>query len=128
MQGFGDAAGARLFAGLPPVDLRQEHRHHALEQLRVAPEDVEGLVEDLELLAPAEEDARQGPVEVVAPLDPRDLERAHRVEHPVRADRQSRRAQHAREVHHVFGEAALCHRNADGNSWMSSSPASCGRF
>src|SRR5229473_1783711 len=68
MQGFGDPAGALLLAGLPPVDLRQEHRHHALEQLRVAPEDMEGLVVDLELLAPVEEHARQGPVEVVAPL------------------------------------------------------------
>jgi len=106
-EGFGDAARVRFFPGLPAVDLRQEHRHHALEQLRVAPEDVERLVVDLELLAPVEKNGSEGPVEVVAPLDPRDLERAHRVEHPVRADRQSRRAQHAREVHDVLGETAL---------------------
>src|SRR6266705_2369902 len=105
----GDAIGRRrlLAAALASIDLRQEHRHDALEELWVAPEDVEGLVVDLELLAPAEKDAGERPVEVLAPLDPGHLERPHRVEHPVRAYRQARRAQHAGEVHDVLREAAV---------------------
>jgi hypothetical protein len=86
---------------------RQEHRHDALEQLRVAPEDVEGLVVDLELLASVEEHAGECPVEIIAPLDPGDFERTHRVDHPVRPDRQARGAQHPREMHDVLGEVAV---------------------
>jgi len=60
-----DAEGS-FVAALASVDLRQEHRHDALERrLRGgAPEDVERLVVDLELLAAVEEDARERPIEV----------------------------------------------------------------
>src|SRR6266853_1001949 len=118
----GDAIGRRrlLVAALAPVHLRQEHRHDALEELRVAPEDVEGLVVDLELLAPSEKDAREGPVEVLAPFDACDFQRAHRVEHAVRPDREARGAQHAGEVHDVLREAAVrCHFSTSPRSSVS---------
>ena len=95
-----------LLVGRPPDDLRQEEPHHALEHLRVAPEDVERLVEELELLAPVEEDGGERPVEVVAPLDARDLERFQRVDDLVGPDREAGTAQDAREVHDVLGELA----------------------
>jgi len=67
---------------------------------------MESLVVDLELLAPVEEDAGKRPVEVVEPLDSRDLESTHRVKHAVGSDRKTRGAQHARKMHYVFRKAA----------------------
>ena len=80
--------------------------HHPLEQLRIAPEDVEALVEQLALVAPVHEHRMQGPVEILAAREPHRLDRPQRLDHPPRADRQPRRAQGAGEVHHVAGEAA----------------------
>ncbi len=81
---------------------------------------MERLVVDLELLAAVEEDARERPIEVVAPLDPRDLHRAHRIEHAVRPDRQTRGAQHAGEVHHVLCKTPVrCHFPAGSRSSVS---------
>ncbi len=105
MQRLGDPRrGLAFVTALPAVDLREEHRHDALEELRIAPENVERLIVDLELLAPVEKNARERPVEIVAPLDSGDLQRPYRVEHPVRPDRQPGGAQHPREMHHVLRE------------------------
>ena len=69
-QRFGHSIGRR---GLRPPGrgrpgLGNISAMHALEHARVAPEDVEGLVEQLELLAAIEEQRRQRPVEIVAVL------------------------------------------------------------
>ena len=48
------------------ADLRQQHLHHLFQQARIAPEDVEGLVEDLALVAAVHEHRVQRPVEIVA--------------------------------------------------------------
>ena len=84
------------------VDLRQQQAHDALEHLRVAPEDVKRLIKQFLLLALGQEHRRQRPVEILAPLDTGGLERPQRVDHPVRADGQPGRAQHAGEMHDVF--------------------------
>ncbi len=68
------AGGQRL--GQAPVHLlgrrdlrqreaRQQQPHHLFQQLRIAPEDVEGLVEQLALVAAVDEDGVQRPVEIV---------------------------------------------------------------
>ena len=80
--------------------------HHPLEQLRVAPEDVEALVEQLALVAPVHEHRVQRPVEILAAPEAHRLDRPQRLQHPPRPDRQPGRAQGAGEVHHVAGEAA----------------------
>ena len=85
---------------------RQEQMHHPLEQLRVAPEDVEALVEQLALVAPVHEHRVQRPVEILPALEAYGLDRTQRLQHPPRPDRQPRRAQGAGEVHHVAGEPA----------------------
>ena len=46
------------------LDLRQQQLHRLLEQIGLAPEDVERLVEQLALVAPVHEHGVQGPVEV----------------------------------------------------------------
>ena len=57
------------------ADRRQQQLHHLFEQPRVAPEDVEGLVEDLALVAAVHEHRVQRPVEVVAFLEAGRLDR-----------------------------------------------------
>jgi hypothetical protein len=54
-QGVGDARAELLvrLVEFITAERGQHQRHHALQELRVAPEDVEGLVEDLALLAAA---------------------------------------------------------------------------
>ncbi len=50
------------------VGLGQQRVHHLLDQLRIAPEDAKGLVEDRALLLLRQEHGRHGPVPVVAPV------------------------------------------------------------
>ncbi len=110
-------AGARLLQrlGEAPVHLlalllvgqhhlRQHHAEHALQQLGVAPEDVEGLIEELALVAAIDEDRMQRPVEIAAAFDPGGAHGFDRGQHLARPDRQPRRAQRAREIHDVFQE------------------------
>jgi len=91
------------------VGLGHHQGHGAFEHFRVAPENVEGLVENFELLAFSEEQAGECPVEIVASGDARGFEGAQGVDHAVRPDRDARRAQHAREVHDVVAEVARAH-------------------
>jgi hypothetical protein len=68
------ALGAAL-RGRPQIGQRQAH--HAPKDLWVAPEHVEGLVEELPLVAPVDQDRVQRPVEIVAPGQP---DRPHRLD------------------------------------------------
>src|SRR5258706_13487330 len=103
---------ALLLLGLggAAVRLGQHQLHHALGEPRVAPEDVEGLVEDRALLFARQQHRRHGPVPVVAAVKGRfarrDLERPHAVDGAVGADAQAGGAQQAREMHHVFRKPA----------------------
>src|SRR3546814_13416198 len=58
------------------TELRQDHLQHALQDLRIAPEHVERLIEDLALVAAVHEHGVQGPVEVAAVGDARNLHRS----------------------------------------------------
>ena len=86
-------------------------RQHGGEQLvdiaALAEEDAEGLVEQDRVLVPLHEHRVQRPIEVLAVADARHLHGLERIEHGARADRNAGRAQRAREVEDVLGEAAL---------------------
>ncbi len=103
-QRLGDAVGARPFPVALALDLRQQQGHHLLEQLRVAPEGVERLVEDRLLLVPVEHHRRERRMDVVAVREADRLDRLERGDHPVRADRHARPAQDAGEVGDVLSE------------------------
>ena len=122
---LGDATAHLLLLGLGLValELRQEELHHALEELRVAPEDVEALVEQLALVAPVHEHGVQRPVEILAPLEADGLQRAKRLDHAARADRQAGGAERAGEVHDVAGEAAAAAPGALAGAWCVTSLA-----
>ena len=60
------------------ADLGQQQVHHLLEQLRVAPEGVEGGVEQRLLLVALEHHRAQGRVHVVAPVQPHQFHRRQR--------------------------------------------------
>ncbi len=92
------------------LELRQEQRHHLLEELRIAPEDVEGLVEDLALVALVDEDGVQRPVEILPVGDPDRLHRLDRGEQLAGADRQPGGAQRAREIHQIGKKMPLSAR------------------
>src|SRR5262249_50426962 len=85
-------------------DLGQQHLHHLFQQTRVAPIDVEGLVEDLSLIAPIHKNRMQRPVEVVALLEPRRLDRLDGTQHLAWPDTQAGGAQGSREVGDVGRE------------------------
>src|SRR5260221_3376302 len=111
--------------------LGQHQLHHALGELRVAPEDVEGLVEDRTLLLARQQHRRHGPVPVVAALGAGNLERAHAVDAAVRSDAPAGGAQHAREMHYVFrqapGDQAAAAALASPTRRTASSPATRSR-
>ncbi len=94
LQRLGEAA-AHLLALLliGQRDLGQHHAEHALEQLGIAPEDVERLIEQLALVAAIDEDGVQRPVEIAAALEPDGAHGLDRGEHLARTDRQARGAQ-----------------------------------
>ncbi len=89
------------------VDLRQQHVHHLLEQARIAPVDVERLVEDLALVAAVHEHRMERPVEVVAVAQARRLHRLDGAQDLPRPDPQAGRAQRPREMHDVARKLAV---------------------
>ena len=93
--------------GLARLELRQQQLHHLLEQVGLAPEDVERLVEQFALVAPVDEHRVQRPVEVGPAADPDRLDRPDRIQHLARPHGQPGRPQHAREMHDVGREPAL---------------------
>ena len=107
-QGFGDAARQFLVGGQPlfAAHCRQDEPHHALQDVGVAPEHVKGLVEQVALIAPVDEDGVQGPIEIATALDTDRGDGAHGVDHPSWPDGQPRRPQHPGEVGDVFHQAA----------------------
>ena len=112
---FAQAAAERAGVALRgDVDGGEEEAGHAFQELRIAPEDVERLVEQWALVGPADEDRVQRPVEVVAPGNADCLDRAHRVEHRAAPHRKARCAQGSREVHEVGAESA---RGGGGGLW-----------
>ncbi|MFN9938338.1 MAG: hypothetical protein ACK56I_02580, partial [bacterium] len=80
----------------------------------VAPEQREGLVEKLLVLVAVEQAGAQRGVEVGTRLQARHLQRLQRELHPVAAHRQPGMAQHAREVHDVFGQAVRARAGQGG--------------
>ena len=107
---------AQLWLGLLGIalDAGGEQRQRTLEQARIAPEHMKGLVEQLELLAAPEEQAGERPVEVVALAQAGDLQRPQCIDHAVGADRHARGPQHAGEMHHVVGEVMAGRRRLEG--------------
>ena len=104
---FGQTAEARLLRFLVgrTRDLLEHQLHQLLEHLRLLPEDMECLVENLLVLASLDEDSMQCPIEVHArPQRPR-LRRVQRIDHMAGTDRQPRFAQHARKMHDVESQA-----------------------
>ncbi len=67
---------------------------------------MEGLIEELLLVAPVDEDGVERPVEVVAALDADGLDRLDRGEDLARADGKAGAAQRAREMHQIGDELA----------------------
>jgi hypothetical protein len=92
-------AGLRLHLG-------HEHGHHAAGQVRVAPEQGEGLLEQRLVLYAVDEAGGQRVVEVAPAFQPRHLQRRQRQLHAVGAHGHAGRAQHAAEVHDVLGQVA----------------------
>src|SRR6185437_2222998 len=95
----GDVVGA-------VVHLRQQRRHHLLEEPRVAPEELERLLEDRQLLAPGNENRRERLAEIGAIRDADGVDGRERVDHLRGTERQARRAQHADEIEDVLPEMA----------------------
>jgi hypothetical protein len=91
-------------------DLGQHHVHDAAEQIGIAPEHVESLVEKLPLLATIDKNAGQRPIEVLAATDAGVVQGVERRQHLMRSYRHAGGAQHPRKVHHVLGEAAALGR------------------
>ena len=107
--GVGDARGARRRLGLLGIGglgHRREHGQQLVEEAALAPENVEGLMEDQIMLVLLHEDRMQGGAEILAVADARHLHRAHGVERCARAHRQPRRPQRAGEIEDVLRKAA----------------------
>ncbi len=83
----------------------QAHRKRAAEQVGVAPEEMERLVEQLALPGAVDEAGGEHGMEIAPALEPGHLQRLQRELDAVGAHRHACRAQHAREVHDVGGEA-----------------------
>ena len=77
-----------------------------LEIAAPAEEDAERLVEQERMLVPLHEHRVQRPVEILARADAGRLDRRERIEHRAGPDRNAGRAQRAREIDDVLGEAA----------------------
>ena len=76
----------------------------AVEQMALAPEQPERVVEEFEVLVAGQKDGRQRPVEILALLDAGEFQGAQPVQHPVRPDRHARFPQRAGEVNNVFSQ------------------------
>ena len=101
-----------LFGSAVPVPLpararrRQQHPQRLLQQIRVPPEDVEGLLEERPLLDAADETRLQHIVQLEARGHAGDLQRLQREQRPIGAHREAGAAQQAREVQYVFRQPA----------------------
>ena len=107
-QGLAQAAvfrRGRHLAGLE-LHLGQQHGAHAAHQVGVAPEELEGLVEQGAVFNAVEHAGAQGGVQVLPGLQTCDLQRLQRQRHTVSAHGHAGVAQHAGEVHDVVGQAA----------------------
>ena len=107
--GVGDARGARRRLGLLGVcgfGHGREHGQQLVEEAALAPENIEGLMEDQIMLVLLHQDCVQGGAEILAGADARHLHRAHRVQRRARAHRQPRRPQRAGEIEDVLRQAA----------------------
>ena len=89
---------------------RQQHGHHAFEKLRIAPEDMERLVEDRPLILAVDEDGMERPIKIIAFADAHGLHCAQGFNDAARPDGQPRRAQRAREKHQIFDQPAATRR------------------
>ena len=94
-----------LVARHAAVDTRQQQLQHAFEHARIAPEQLEGLIEQRLLLVALDQDRLQRRAKIFAILDADGVDRVERRDHLRRPDRQPGGAQHAREMHDVFREA-----------------------
>ncbi len=104
MQRLGEAAqhlGALLLLRHVDIHFRQHEREHLFQQLGVAPEDVEGLVEQYPLVGAVDEDGVQCAVEIAPIGDADRLDGGDRVEHLARPDWHAGGAQGAREMHQI---------------------------
>ncbi len=79
----------------------QHQRGHAFEQFRIAPKNVEGLIEDFTLIAAIHKHRVQGPIEILAIVDSDGFDSLDAFDHLAGANRQSGRSQNAREMHDV---------------------------
>ena len=85
------------------VYFRQQQLQHALEQLRVAPEKVERLIEQYLLLVTLDQHRLERGAKVFPVVDTDRLDRFQRRDHFGRADRQPCLAQYPREMKDVLG-------------------------
>jgi hypothetical protein len=109
---FGHALGARRSGVVAPTaDVGQHRMHPLFEQLGVAPEGVEGGVEDELLLVPVQHHGRQRGVHIGAAIQAHGLDRGDRRQHTIGPDLQARGAQDAREVDDVLGQQHVSSHN-----------------
>ena len=103
-EGFGETAAPLLLARLRRrCHFRQHQRHHLVEKLRVAPEDVESLIEKFVFLVALHERCVERPVEVLACTDAGCFDRLDGIEHLARADAETGAAKHAGKMDDIFG-------------------------
>jgi hypothetical protein len=105
-----EAGGELVGNAATALYLGQQCGEHLFEQARIAPEEVERLLEQHEMLALGHDDGSERLAEIVAVVDADRLDGRERVEHLGGAYRQTRSAQHPDEVDDVVGEASARHR------------------
>src|ERR1043165_8900113 len=75
---------------------------HAVQQMALAPEQLEGMIEHLELFAPGQKYCSQRPVEIFAVLDAGKFERSQTINDPIGPHRHPGIAQRPGEVDDVL--------------------------
>src|SRR5262249_17793511 len=88
-------------------NLWQHRRDQFLDIAALAEEDLEGLLEKNRMLVPLHKHGMEYPVEIGARTNAGNRERFQRIKHRSWPDRNTCRAQGAREVDDVFGKAAF---------------------
>src|SRR5690606_9254776 len=114
-------------------DLGQHGRHHPVEQLRIAPEDMECLIEQFALVATVYEHRVQCPVEVVARTETDRFDRPDGIDDAARSDWQDGSAKHPAKQHDVVDDATVGHRAPacrarSARTWSRSTAASLPRI
>jgi hypothetical protein len=89
------------------IDARQQRRDHFFQQLGIAPEEIERLLEQRQLLVPRDEDCGQRFAKIGLVGNANRLDRGNRIDHFRGSDGQAGGTQHAHEVEHVLGQPAL---------------------